>query len=51
MRKVQCIILDNKVFIDEHTVDAKLLKNKPIRNFMCDDCKSRIDTPKQNKRA
>ncbi len=23
------------------------LKNNPIRTFMCDDCKSRLDTPKQ----
>ncbi|MDU4021907.1 MAG: DUF2197 domain-containing protein, partial [Staphylococcus epidermidis] len=27
MRKVQCIICDTKVFIDEHTVEAKRLKN------------------------
>ncbi|WP_126925457.1 DUF2197 domain-containing protein, partial [Staphylococcus epidermidis] len=26
------------------------LKNNPIRTFMCDDCKSRLDTPKQSKR-
>ena len=26
MRKVQCIICDTKVFIDEHTVEAKRLK-------------------------
>ncbi|MBE7318981.1 DUF2197 domain-containing protein, partial [Staphylococcus epidermidis] len=25
MRKVQCIICDTKVFIDEHTVEAKRL--------------------------
>ncbi|OMG43645.1 DUF2197 domain-containing protein, partial [Paenibacillus macerans] len=31
MRKVQCIICDTKVFIDEHTVEAKRLKNNPIR--------------------
>ena len=50
MRKVQCIICDTKGFIDEHTVEAQRLKNNPIRTFMCDDCKSRLDTPKQSKR-
>ncbi|WP_126715169.1 DUF2197 domain-containing protein, partial [Staphylococcus epidermidis] len=25
-------------------------KNNPIRSFMCDDCKSRLDSPKQSKR-
>ncbi|MCC3698418.1 YlaI family protein, partial [Staphylococcus epidermidis] len=29
MRKVQCIICDTKVFIDEHTVEAKRLKINP----------------------
>ena len=47
MREVQCIICDRKVFIDEATVEAKRLQNNPIRTFMCDDCKSRLDKPKQ----
>ncbi|HBG3134372.1 TPA: YlaI family protein [Staphylococcus aureus] len=47
MRQVQCIICDAKVFIDERTTESKRLKNNPIRTFMCDDCKSRLDTPKQ----
>ena len=49
MREVQCIICDTKVLIDENTVEAKRLRNNPIRTFMCDDCKSRLDTPKQRK--
>ncbi|AKL91582.1 DUF2197 domain-containing protein [Staphylococcus capitis] len=49
MLEVQCIICDTKVFIDEQTVEAKRLRNNPIRTFMCDDCKSRLDTPKQRK--
>ena len=47
MREVQCIICDTKVLIDENTVEAKRLRNNPIRTFMCDDCKSRLDRPKQ----
>ena len=39
--------LETKVFIDENTLEAKRLRNNPIRTFMCDDCKSRLDTPKQ----
>ena len=46
MREVQCIICDRKVFIDE-AVEAKRLQNNPIRTFMCDDYKSRLDKPKQ----
>ncbi|MCI2947340.1 YlaI family protein [Staphylococcus caledonicus] len=47
MREVQCIICDTKVLIDENTVEAKRIRNNPIKTFMCDDCKSRLDTPKQ----
>lgn len=47
MREVQCIICDTNVLIDENTVEAKRLRNNPIRTFMCDDCKSRLDRPKQ----
>ena len=49
MLEVQCIICDTKVFIDENTVEAKRLRNNPIRTFMCYDCKSHLDTPKQRK--
>lgn len=47
MVPVKCIICDTTVHIDENTVGAKRLRNNPIRTFMCDDCKSRLDTPKQ----
>ena len=47
MLEVQCIICETIVFIDENTLEAKRLRNNPIRTFMCDDCKSRLDTPKQ----
>ena len=47
MRDVQCIICDTKVLIDERTVEAKRLRNNPIKTFMCSDCKSRLDTPRQ----
>ncbi|WP_145460721.1 DUF2197 domain-containing protein, partial [Staphylococcus saprophyticus] len=40
MREVQCIICDTKVLIDERTVEAKRLRNNPIKTFMCSDCKS-----------
>lgn len=47
MRKEKCIICDTEVLLDENTVIAKRLKNNPIQTFMCDECKSRLDTPKQ----
>ena len=50
MRKVTCIICDTEVYIDERTLEAKRLRNDPIHTFMCDECKSRLDTPKQSKR-
>lgn len=46
MRKVTCIICDTEVLLDEDTLIAKRLKNNPIQTFMCDECKSRLDTPK-----
>ncbi|QLK85744.1 DUF2197 domain-containing protein [Staphylococcus sp. 17KM0847] len=47
MRRVTCIICDTEVLLDENTLLAKRLKNNPIRTFMCDECKSRLDTPRQ----
>ncbi|WP_105995693.1 DUF2197 domain-containing protein [Staphylococcus agnetis] len=47
MRKVTCIICDTEVLLDENTLIAKRLKHNPIQTFMCDECKSRLDTPKQ----
>ncbi|MBI5975824.1 DUF2197 domain-containing protein [Staphylococcus canis] len=49
MRKVTCILCDTEVLLDEHTLLAKQLRNHPIKTFMCDECKSRVDTPKQKK--
>ncbi|MGV1143383.1 DUF2197 domain-containing protein [Staphylococcus aureus] len=49
MRQVQCVIVDAKVFIDERTTESKQLENNPIRTFMCDDCKSRLDTPEKQR--
>ncbi|UXR78977.1 MULTISPECIES: YlaI family protein [unclassified Staphylococcus] len=47
MRKVTCVICDTEVLLDENTLLSKRLKNNPIRTFMCDECKSRLDTPRQ----
>ncbi|MGV3243684.1 DUF2197 domain-containing protein [Staphylococcus sp. 11261D007BR] len=50
MRKVTCILCDTEVLLDENTLLAKRLKNNPIKTFMCDECKSRVDSPKQRPR-
>ncbi|MHD0398060.1 DUF2197 domain-containing protein [Staphylococcus simulans] len=47
MIKVQCMICDTEVLMDENTLEAKQLRNHPMRTFMCEDCKSRLDVPKQ----
>lgn len=47
MDKVHCIVCDTEVLIDENTLEAKQLRNNPIRTFMCADCKSRLDVPRQ----
>lgn len=33
--------------MDENTLEAKQLRNHPMRTFMCEDCRSRLDVPKQ----
>jgi len=40
--KVQCILCDKIETIDEDTLIAKRLKNRPIHTYMCDDCHERI---------
>ncbi|UXR49338.1 YlaI family protein [Staphylococcus simulans] len=47
MIKVQCIICDTEVLMDENTLEAKQLRNHPMRTFMCEDCRSRLNVPKQ----
>ncbi|MGJ5712223.1 DUF2197 domain-containing protein [Staphylococcus auricularis] len=51
MEKVQCVICDTEVYIDENTLEAKRLRNDPMHTFMCDECKSRLDKPKQRKQV
>ncbi|WP_436878353.1 DUF2197 domain-containing protein [Mammaliicoccus sciuri] len=46
MMKVKCIICDSVVNLDSKSKEAKRLRNHPIRTFMCDDCKARLDKPK-----
>ena len=47
MIKVQCIICDTEVLMDENTLEAKQLRNHPMRTVRCEDCRSRLDVPKQ----
>ncbi|EKU46175.1 DUF2197 domain-containing protein [Staphylococcus massiliensis] len=46
MYKVKCIICDTEVMIDDETLEAKRLKNNPIKTYMCPDCKHKLDRPK-----
>ncbi|MBS4172377.1 YlaI family protein [Bacillus sp. FJAT-49736] len=40
--KVQCILCDKIETIDDDSLIAKRLKNRPIHTYMCDECHDRI---------
>lgn len=39
---VKCILCDKIETIDDDTLIAKRLKNRPIHTYMCDECHDRI---------
>ncbi|GAF24275.1 MULTISPECIES: YlaI family protein [Shouchella] len=40
--KVQCVICDCIEDIDDYSVIAKKLRNRPIHTYMCSSCQQRI---------
>ncbi len=40
--KVQCVICDRIEEIDDDSPLAKMLRNRPIHTFMCQECHDRI---------
>lgn len=40
--RVQCVICDNVIDLDDNLPEAKKLRNRPIHTFMCIDCRERI---------
>lgn len=40
--RVQCVICDTVIDLDDNLPEAKKLRNRPIHTFMCSDCNERI---------
>ena len=47
--RVKCVLCDKIESIDDHSFQAKRLRNRPIHTYMCKDCETRI-TEKTQKR-
>jgi len=47
--KVKCVLCDKIETIDDESLKAKQLRNRPIHTYMCNTCYNRI-TEKTNKR-
>lgn len=47
--KVKCILCEKLETIDDDSIVAKRLRNRPIHTYMCDECHERI-TRKTNER-
>ncbi|WP_040204758.1 YlaI family protein [Neobacillus jeddahensis] len=48
--RVKCVICDKIEAIEDESLVAKRLRNRPIHTYMCNDCSTRI-TEKTNNRA
>ncbi len=42
--RVKCVICDKIESIENESLQAKRLRNRPIHTYMCKDCESRITT-------
>jgi uncharacterized protein YlaI len=40
--RVKCVICDKIESINDESLIAKRLRNRPIHTYMCDDCSARI---------
>ncbi|MBO0962573.1 YlaI family protein [Neobacillus sp. MM2021_6] len=47
--RVKCVICDKIEAIEDESLTAKRLRNRPIHTYMCDNCSTRI-TEKTNAR-
>ncbi|QFT88722.1 hypothetical protein FIU87_08705 [Bacillus sp. THAF10] len=41
--RVKCVICEKIESIDDETLIAKRLRNRPIHTYMCDECHDRIE--------
>lgn len=42
--RVQCVMCDKIETIEDETLVAKRLRNRPIHTYMCNECSERIET-------
>ncbi|MGE6631250.1 YlaI family protein [Bacillus sp. NPDC077027] len=47
--RVKCSICDKLETIDDDTLVAKRLRNRPIHTYMCSDCHERIKVKTENR--
>ncbi|MBY0120847.1 YlaI family protein [Bacillus sp. S/N-304-OC-R1] len=47
--RVKCVLCDKIESIEDHSFQAKRLRNRPIHTYMCKECEARI-TEKTQKR-
>lgn len=40
--RVKCVICDAVEVLDDHILESKRLRNRPIQTFMCTNCHGRI---------
>ncbi|MBD1380939.1 YlaI family protein [Metabacillus arenae] len=41
--RVKCVLCDKIDTIDDETLEAKRLRNRPIHTYMCGPCNNRIE--------
>ncbi|MDR0137207.1 YlaI family protein [Metabacillus idriensis] len=41
--RVKCVLCDKVETIDDETLQAKRLRNRPIHTYMCSECDLRIE--------
>ncbi|MCM3616411.1 YlaI family protein [Sutcliffiella horikoshii] len=49
--RVKCVICDKIESINDETLVAKRLRNRPIHTYMCDECSERIEKRTNERKA
>jgi uncharacterized protein YlaI len=49
--RVKCVICDKIESINDETLIAKRLRNRPIHTYMCDECSERIEKRTNERKA
>ncbi|MED1204221.1 YlaI family protein [Heyndrickxia acidicola] len=49
--KVQCILCDKIEVINQDSIIAKRLRNRPIHTYMCEECTNRVTEKAQERLA